>query len=113
MSFSLTSWHAARRTWQLEIDGRSWTARPVSLPVVIAYQQKLLGASPTEGWDLTADLLRHAFPWRLSYRWRGDPVKRFRTMARDYPDAARQAMVDFFPYLTGVPPTAPAMNGTP
>ncbi len=112
MSFSTTSWHAARRTWTLEIDGRAWTARPVSLPAVIAYYHELSTVTPDKGWDVTAKLLRLAFPWRLSFRWRGDPVKVFRQLARDYPDAARQAMVDFFPYLTGVTKSAPVTNGT-
>lgn len=112
MSFSATSWHAARRTWQLEIGGRAWVARPVSLPAVIAYQRELVGATPAQAWKLTAALLRQAFPWRLSYRWRGDPVAAFNALARDYPDAARQAMVDFFPYLTGAPPELPVTSGT-
>lgn len=113
MGFSTTSWHAARRVWTLEIDGRQWVARPVSLPDVITYQTKLLTATAAEGWELTAALLRLAFPWRPSFWWRGDPVAAFRQLARDYPDAARQAMVDFFPCLTGTPNLrAPVTDGT-
>lgn len=113
MSFSFSSWQAARRTWELEIDGRRWVARPVSAERVLAYHGELVGASVAQGWKITLALLRDAFPWRPSYWWRGDPVKYFARVIRVAPDAATAALQDFFPLLRGAPlPPAPATPGT-
>lgn len=109
----MTSWAKARQTWELEIGGRSWRARPVSAHRVMLYQAQLLGAGEAQGWALVLELLRDAFPWRPSYMWRGDPVKHFARLIRDTPEAASEALRDFFPLLAGVPTTpAPATHGT-
>lgn len=107
MSFSVDSYRAARRTWTLTIDGRTWVARPVSAEAVLAYQGALGGASPDAGWKATLALLRLAFPRRPSYWWRGDPVKAFARVIREAPDAAKAALTDFFPMLRGVPMEPP------
>lgn len=112
MSFSFSSWQAARRPWELEIDGRKWVARPVSSERVLRYQMELIGASVDAGWKATLALLRDAFPWRPSYVWRGDPVKHFARIIRDAPEAATAALQDFFPLLRGAAPSAPQTNGT-
>lgn len=111
MSFSFSSWQAARRPWELEIDGRRWVARPVSAERVLRYQVALMGASVEAGWQATLALLRDAFPWRPSYVWRGDPVKHFARIIREAPEAATSALQDFFPLLGGAPPSAPRTNG--
>lgn len=110
MSFSYDSWKAARRPWELVIDGRSWVARPVSAERVLAYQLELVGASNDAGWTATLALLREAFPWRPSYYWRKDPVKEFARVIREAPDAATEAIKDFFPLLRGVTSAHPT-NG--
>lgn len=112
MSFSYSSWQAARRPWELEINGRTWVARPVSAETVLAYQGELLGASQSASWKATLKLLRKAFPWRPSFYWRGDPVKAFAQIIRDAPDAAAVALQDFFPLLRGAPSAHPT-SGTP
>lgn len=112
MSFSYTSWQSARRPWVLEIDGRTWTARPVSAERVMAYQAELIGASHAAAWLATLTLMRDAFPWRPSYTWRRDPVKEFARVIREAPDAATAALTDFFPLLRGAPSALPT-NGMP
>lgn len=110
MSFSFSSWQAARRPWELEIDGRRWVARPVSAERVLRYQAALIGASVEDGWKATLSLLRDAFPRRPSYAWRGDPVTHFARVIREAPEAATAALTDFFPLLRGAP-SAPQTNG--
>jgi hypothetical protein len=112
MSWSFSSWQAARRPWELEIDGRRWVARPVSAERVMAYQGALIGASVEQGWAETLKLLRDAFPWRPSYVWRGDPVKAFAEVIRVAPDAATEALQSFFPLLRGAT-AALSTSGTP
>lgn len=113
MSWSYDSWRAARRPWELVIHGRSWTARPVSAEAVLAYQAEIIGASRERAWQATLALLRKAFPWRPSYIWRGDPVKHFAQVIREAPDAAAQALQDFFPLLRGAEsPSGSPTNGT-
>lgn len=111
MSWSLSSWQAARKPFELELYGRWYRARPVSAERVLAYQAALRGASEAQGWAETLKLLRDAFPWRPSYWWRGDPVKLFARVIKDSPAAAAEALRAFFPLLQGAP-SVPLTNGT-
>lgn len=74
---NLDELRAATLRWQLIVDGRTYTARPVSVEQVIAYQAEIIGASPRAILRARRRLLRLAFPWRdwrPSWIWRGDPV---------------------------------------
>ena len=101
MSFNLDAYREACSGWSLTTGGRTYAARPVSAEQVIAYQGELEGASPKRAQKALYHLLRHAFPRRLSFWWRGDPVN-FVMRSRPH---EQQAMVrDFFASLAGPNP---------
>jgi hypothetical protein len=105
-------WQRVRQpTWSVTLDGYTYRAHPVSARAVADLVPKLAAAKGAEQFDLLAALYRLAFPWRLSYVWRGDPVKRL--MALPLP-MFQEVRDDFF-VLLGVRKSsnAPATSGTP
>ncbi len=106
MAFDVDAFRAAHRPWSLTIQGRTFGARHVSAMQVQEYERRFSTAA-TESARLTAVtwLLRRAFPWRVSYLVRGDPV----TLVLGLEPAARaEALMDFFACLrTGTSPRNP------
>lgn len=101
----------SRDPWAVRLNGMVHVARPVSGHRVQAFYQAIRGASPEAGMAALTDLLRWAFPLRLSYWWRGDPV---RQLVRLPAEEQRTVLTDFFAHLAGTPP-APRrspMSGT-
>jgi len=73
--FSAKAWHAAHAPWTYTTSrGRTCATRPISTPRLIAYFGAIEGASIARQNAETRELLREAFPWRVSFLWRGDPV---------------------------------------
>lgn len=113
MAFSADLFRAAHRPWQLTTGGRTFVARHVSAPAVVAFHTRFAEArSETGRMRALRRLLRLAFPWRFSYLVRGDPV---RILARMEPAAQRAALADFFVALEGKSPssTLPTIPGKP
>jgi len=115
MSFNADSYRQAVRPWVLTVGGKAWEARPVSAPAVLAFHAALRAATtpPAQERALRA-LLRRAFPWRFSYRWRGDPVDALVGLS---PAERAEALTDFFGYLEGkarrpLPPVPTTPSGT-
>lgn len=112
MAFDLSSYRAAHRPWAFAIgEGRRrrvFPARHVSAPNVLRYLDMWTEADG----DLKKlkralyFLLRTAFPWRLSYRFRGDPVHIIMNLESQ---ARAAALQDFFVSLgievTATPPS--------
>lgn len=117
MPFDVDAFRAAHRPWMLTIDGRAFTARHVSAPQVLEYQDRLrtAGDNATAVERALRWLLRRAFPWRPSYLVRGDPA---RLLLHLEPAARAAAFADFFEALRGGPTpttqtgTRPATRGT-
>lgn len=114
MSFDADAFAAALRPWTFTAHGRAHAARPVSAPAVLAFHAEF-NAAADEAARARAlrRVLRLAFPWRLSYRWRGDPVEHLLAL----PPAARNAaLTSFFLFLSHGPApegSVPATPGTP
>ncbi|MEA3245259.1 MAG: hypothetical protein U9Q74_03785 [Gemmatimonadota bacterium] len=113
MAFDLDAFRDAHRPWRYTAGGRTHIARPVSTPAVLAFHAEFNAAADEAG-RLRAlrRVLRLAFPRRISYRWRGDPVAHILGLE---PAARKAAITDFFASLEGksgpsAPPTTP---GTP
>lgn len=113
MVFNVDAFRDAHRPWSFTAGGRTHEARPISAPAVIAFHTAFNAASDEAG-RLRAlrKLLRLAFPWRLSFRWRGDPVDEVLNLE---PAARRAALNDFFASLEGRsgPSAPPTTLGTP
>lgn len=93
MAFSLDAWRAGQQPWTLEVGGRVYAAAPLSAPQVAAFLGELEGASPAAAERALRALLRAAFPRRVSFLWRGDPVRWLMAL----PLPGRQAVLrDFF-----------------
>lgn len=109
MGFDQDAWDAEHAPWSWRTRGRVYVARPVSVPAVQRYAQEVVGDFAQQERALRR-LLRLAFPWRLSFWWRGDPVRQILSLE----PANRQAVVrDFFDRLRGQGNgNAPATNGT-
>lgn len=73
-TIDLDALRATHEPWSFTTGGRRYVARPVSIEQVIAHEAACIGAGPAAVLNERRALLRIAFPWRLSYRWRGDPV---------------------------------------
>ncbi len=73
-TLDLDALRAAAEPWAFAAGGRTYTARPVSVEQVIAYEAACAGASAAQVLRARRRLLRLAFPWRPSFWWRGDPV---------------------------------------
>lgn len=117
MGFNADAFLAAHRPWTLTIGGRTYTARAVSVAEVLAFKAATEGADATSGERAVRRLLRRMFPYRLHYRWRGDPVA---LLIASGPAAVREALADFFGHLAGTtpsptttPPSPPSSGPTP
>lgn len=97
-------------TWSVTLDGYRYVARPVSARKVAEWLPRYLKANGSAQLDLMRELFRIAFPWRMSYVWRGDPVERL--MALPLP-VFLEVRNDFF-VLLGVrkASSAPATSTT-
>lgn len=102
MAFNADAFREAHRPWAFTLQGRTYSARHVSAPQVQAYERRA-AAAKTEAQHRRAlrILLRRAFPWRVSYLLRGDPVD---LVIRLEPAARREALTDFFACLAGKSP---------
>lgn len=98
----------AAAPWTFTCSGKTYTARPVSVQQVAAFKARLRGADEAGSLAAVRDLLRIAFPKRLSHRWRGDPVDQIFAL----PLAQFTATVaDFFDSQgTTLPMTSPRMT---
>lgn len=99
MAFDADAFRAARRPWTLRIGGQTYTARPISVQAILAFKSAADAAGTDEAAAAVATraLLRQMFPYRLHYRWRGDPVDQ---LLSD-PAIVHGALTDFFEYLAG------------
>lgn len=109
-TFSADEERAALEPWSITIDGRTHVARVVSRPQALAFwgvveRAKRGEVTPVEEEQALATLLRIAFPWRVSYRWRGDPVAQI--LALD-PRIRTRALESFFASLTAELPSRPS-----
>lgn len=97
-------------SWGIRYRGRDYVARPVSVSVVIAAMEELQRSGGNQRAELLTmrKLFRHAFPWRISMLWRGDPV---RYIMRLDPLGYRALVADFFGRL-GLAPESQSL-GTP
>lgn len=112
-TFSADAELAALEPWRVVLGGRTFTAAPVSRPALVVFLASVERAKDkkitlAEEEAAIAQLLRVAFPWRFSYRWR-DPVALI--MAMDY--RARQRVLESFCASLGVQmPPNPGTNGS-
>ena len=138
MSFDADKFQAALRPWIFTAGRSSWIARPVSAPALARFhgdfkvvgdferEQLLTATSPLARARvqrraerrravLLRRIFRVAFPYRLSYLVRGDPVK---ALIQLPPAARSEAITAFFQFAEGkpkssAPPTSPPIPGTP
>lgn len=91
MSFSADAHRAAYEPWTFTTNGKTYAARPVSALQVMRFFSR----AKDEEQFITElyILLRHAFPYRMSMRWRGDPVREILKLDRD---GLKAAVRDFF-----------------
>lgn len=73
-NFSADSFLEALEPWSFTTGGRRYVAQPVSAPRVARFLHACTSAQPNEQHRQLKALLREAFPKRLSFLWRGDPV---------------------------------------
>jgi hypothetical protein len=135
VSFDADKYQDALRPWIFTAGRASWTAKPVSAPALARFyadfqsageseRERLLAArSPRERAAIRRDaervrmalltrLLRLAFPAKLNYHWRGDPVRALLAL----PSGARdEALADFFLWAAARPKNLPIPTtpGTP
>lgn len=107
-TFDVDAWRESQQRWGVKLDGREYFAREVSAPAVIAAHLELQGASTMQERKILRGLLRLAFPWQMSMRWRGDPVKLLDQLP---PDAWRKVVASFFAFVTGNPVTEMQIMG--
>ena len=124
MAFDVDAFRAAHRPWSFTVGGRTFGAKHVSALKVAEYERRAADASalyrtnPARGSraQLAALrwLLRFAFPWRIDYLLRGNPVAIILSLE---PAARAEALRDFFASLQGktTPTTTPlpSTSGTP
>jgi hypothetical protein len=106
MAVDLDAWRREHPAWSVTLDGYTYRGRPVSARAVAAMP---LGKGPVAEIDAMERLFRLAFPWRFSYLWRGDPVKRI--MGLD-PPAYKAVVQDFFECLGLRPSQSPRGTST-
>jgi hypothetical protein len=89
----------AEEPFAFTFRGTRHVARPVSAEVMRRHVQAAQSPDPTQQLPALRALLRAAYPYRIAYRWRGDPVR----MILDELDLASQRAVltQFFRSLTG------------
>lgn len=109
----LDAYRAAHRAWGFSFRGRVFRGRHVSAMDVLRFKE-LLEAARRERQMVAAHkwLLRRAFPWRVDYLLRGDPV---RVLLNLSPPERQEALDSFFGSLEVRPPTSLqplATNGT-
>lgn len=99
------------QVWTVTLDGFTYRARPVSARAVAEWWLEYSDAKPVQQFALLEQLFRVAFPWRISYTWLGDPVKKI--MALPLGEFVK-VRADFFGHLGGGWHTSvPATSGTP
>lgn len=94
--FDADAYLATLKKPEFTLNGKTYTGRILSveqwLPFATRFEK--LGndeLSPTEILELSRDFLRALYPYRMSYRWLGDPV----TMLMNSP-ALEPVVADFF-----------------
>lgn len=90
--FDADAWEEAQQPWVFSSGGQSWPARPIGSQEVTRAATQLAAADPLEALRITRRLLRLAFPWRFSMRWRGDPV----ALIMALPAAALKELLESF-----------------
>lgn len=96
----LDALNASAAPYRFRSRGREYVARPVSVEAVVQYEAAVRGASNLEVMAARKRLLRLAFPWRVSFLWRGDPV---RLISQAPPAVYREVWADFFASLQSLP----------
>lgn len=97
--FDADIWLATQAPWTFSAAGRTWAARPIGMDHVTTLTPRLQQANGAQQLRLIRGLLRRAFPWRFSMRWRGDPVSLI--MGQPGP-ALQHTLVDFLQWA-GLP----------
>ena len=126
MAFDVDAFRAAHRPWSFTVGRRTFGATHVSAIKVAEYERRAADASalyktnPRRGSRALLRalrwLLRYAFPWRVDYLIRGNPVTILLSLE---PAARAEALRDFFACLQGKPretptstlPTTPTTSG--
>jgi len=122
VGFNADAFLAARERWTLTLNGRTYTARPVSVQEVMQFQRQMdaAGADLKKQRQALQTMLRLMFPARWAYVFGPDPVQLVLRL-----DSGTQGEVlrDFFEFLarslTGTtttratPPSTPLSAPTP
>lgn len=115
--FDADAWLESREPWTFRARGTTWTARPVSAEAVVGVLLELRQATPAQQYRLLRRIFRLAFPWRLSMRWRGDPVQLMLALPRE---ALDDVVTSFFgwagitdPGISWTPPPTPSSPLSP
>lgn len=110
MGFDADAYRRARVPWTLTLDGTTYTATWVSVEVMRRFHESREAVKDSEEGLRAAvrALLREAFPRRVHYRWRGDPVDKL--LALETPVLVA-ALTDFFAWW-GARSQLPGTNGT-
>jgi hypothetical protein len=100
MPFDVNAFRDAHRPWSFTVGARTFGARHVSAQAAQSFDRRIAGAKTTKDRERAIWwILRRAFPWRLSYALRGDPVT---IILRELEAPARaEALKDFFACLRG------------
>jgi hypothetical protein len=112
VAFDVDAFREAHRPWSFTVGARTFTGRHVSAPAVQRYERLRMSAKNESQLNRALwSVLRRAFPWRVSYLVRGDPVQ---VIMRELERPARdEALKDFFVCLRGGKSENPSqMSGT-
>ena len=112
-SFDVDAFRDAHRPFGFSAGGRSFESQHVSAPAVAAFFAAFqIARTEADRARALTKILRLAFPMRLSYRWRGDPV---RILLALEPAARNEALLSFFEHLEGKNPSTslPTIPGEP
>lgn len=112
-TFDLDAYREAHRPWTFRAGGFAFEARILSAEHVRRFNAELAGADAAGQRAALARLLRAAFPWRFSYRWRGDPVTRILALEPAALDATLSSFFEWVRQTHGARVTSPATDGTP
>jgi len=113
---------AALEPFTVTLSGRAYVARPISHPAwrtfQLAVEAATAGTLPEAAQEAALiTVLRAAFPYRLPFRWQGDPVRLIHQLP---PPVRERVLSDFFvcqatgraPRSPGPSPTRPASDSS-
>lgn len=101
MTFDVDKYRAAHPPWSFTIGGKTFDAQYVSAVDCTRFERKLAAGQGDSPRQLRACwwILRRAFPWRVDYWVRGDPVRIIFALR---PKGRAEALVNFYACAYGV-----------